>query len=329
MRTHVEYEMPATLSEEHCLYCFRKLASKHSCVRHMVMCSKKNRNSEIVSPPPEKVPPEGKIPEKVPLSPEKVPPFPENVSLTKSDDAPSSIVLKCPDCYKTFSCMYNLKAHKSSCQRVQHPMSCPVCSEICTSKAQKSRHVKKCTAQIIQAPTEYNQCQIQQHTNSHNTITNSNNSIVNNIVLNFGSETKEHITQEQMDSWSQLIRGIGIFKFLEAVHFNPEVKQNHNIRLDNGSKKVLQVFHNDKWVRRAAAEVTELLITNGRDSLLGHYLQSGPIRESDSDSHMIYTDLLNTTMDNKPNVYYKLVRQILCKIVDITEAMMAEEDLAC
>lgn len=164
--------------------------------------------------------------------------------------------------------------------------------------------------------------------NTYNTTHTNNGTIHNHITLNFGSESTGHITEEQMNNWVQLLRGSGIMKYLEAVHFNPEVKQNHNIKLDGGSHKIMKVFHNDTWVRRAATEVTELLIASGRGSLLDHYLQSGPIQEADRDTRTIYTDLLNTTAQDQPNIYYKIAKQILCKIIDLTEAMLREEDLS-
>lgn len=304
-----------------CTFCGRKYANISNCNRHMALCQystcNENARTENVA---------GKA-GNVANEAENVANEAGNVADEAGNVADGSN-LKCPDCYKVFSRMTYLNSHKLLCKKVQDPLMCPKCKILCTSRWDKSRHVAKCNSmELATVPSTANSApSISSSTFNHCTVNmNTNNNNITNIVLNFGSEKTDHITSEQKDTWVKMLRGRGIMKLLEAVHFNPDVPENHNMLLDGNSRKVIKVFQNDAWVRRAFSEVSELLIANSKNALMDHYLNSPPLQEEDKEDRMIYTDLLSTNMDQKPNIYYKLVNQILCKIIDVTESMLSEE----
>ncbi len=346
MKTHAKNENIVADPDTVCKYCLKVYTTKSNCTRHMTLCKSRfvtnDAKAEKVTVEAEKVTVGAEKvtvgAEKVTVEAEKVTLGAEKVTDTTNGDEDGTQSYKCKDCYKTFTRMHRLNEHKATCQKITNPLMCPTCRKICTSKMAKTRHMASCDPTAIVIPPGNNvvaasppaQGQIQtingnNNNNTYNQCTTNVNVTNNNIILNFGNESAEHITKEQKDSWVQMLRGRGIMKFLEAVHFNPEIPQNHNILLDGTSRKVLKVFQNDKWVRRAASEVTDILIANGKNTLLDHYLNSPPLREADKDGHIIYTDLVNTSAESKPNIYYKLVNQIICKIIDVTEAIIEEE----
>lgn len=211
------------------------------------------------------------------------------------------------------------------CTGTESSLQCHKCREIFASRSTKSRHLKICKGK-----QEY---QLAIH-GDHNSIVNTTNNTLNTtnnidtqqnigtqnniVVMNFGNEKIDHITDDMKDRWLKLLNGKGIMKAIENVHFLEDCPENHNIKLDGNDRKILKVFHNDRWTRRATSEITDLLIENGRRMLMERYIES-PVQEEDR-------DILTTDKQKKPNVYYNIVNQILAKVIDITEQFMKDEN---
>jgi hypothetical protein len=150
------------------------------------------------------------------------------------------------------------------------------------------------------------------------------NNIEQVVIMNFGNEKIDHITDEMKDRWLQLLNGRGIMKAIEHVHFLPDRPENHNIILDGKDRKILKVFQNDKWTRRGARDVTDQLIDNGRRMLMERYVES-PIQEQDRETRTIYTDIILTDKRRRPEAYYNVADQIIAQIIDITEQRNSKE----
>jgi hypothetical protein len=56
--------------------------------------------------------------------------------------------LKCYDCDKVFSSIYNLLKHSSICKGVSNVLECHLCHFIFTTPSAKSRHLKLCKSKL-------------------------------------------------------------------------------------------------------------------------------------------------------------------------------------
>ena len=91
----------------------------------------------------------------------------------------------------------------------------------------------------------------------HINITN-NKTINNNLVVNinsFGNENLSHITT---NDYKKFLSGFfpGFIKFIEKIHFDDNVPENHNISITNLKSKYMYIYDNGKW---AVTERNELI----------------------------------------------------------------------
>lgn len=175
----------------------------------------------------------------------------------------------CPKCKKTFNRNFNLERHTLACKGELHPFECHKCHMILSSRTSKSRHMKQCTVGTSSTTIINNNNNTTNNTNSHNTITNNN--VTNNYnILNFGQEDKSHMTDEFVMSIASMKHGHGIMKCIEALHFNPDVPQNQNLRLIEGGKQTdIAVRSNDQWYATDHMRVLPRLLGSTKCYLLG------------------------------------------------------------
>jgi hypothetical protein len=96
-------------------------------------------------------------------------------------------------------------------------------------------------------------------TNSNNT----NNGIINNIqIVQFGKESSELLTKEEI---SKILydRGIdGLLASIEVLHFNNRLPQYKNIRLTNLKSKYIDVHNGIKWIKENQDKVLNDTLEN-------------------------------------------------------------------
>ncbi len=308
-----------------CCFCSMKFSTKYSCRRHMLLYCTKSQNVNICSDKSQNdnifVPKSDKNSQNVYIASQN-----DNVvsPVVNIDTVTETGVNKCEKCYKVFTMSKNLRRHEAVCKGIEHPFQCSKCSKIFSCRQSKSRHEANC--QTLTRTDDKAPIVIQDnHGNVHITNIGQQNNVQNITIVNFGQEKIDHITDDMKDKWLKMLRGSGVIKAIEEVHFNPSVPENHNIMFDGNSRKILKVFENDKWSRRASSEITEILISNGRRMLMERYMDS-PVFVEDRDTRQIYQDILTTDKQQRPDVYYKIVNQIIAKIIDITEEMIKEDE---
>ena len=203
-----------------------------------------------------------------------------NVSLSSSNvSLDSSIVsshdVRCNKCGKYFNKTAVYK-HVKSCSGPLHPLQCHKCLKCLTTRQAKYKHIKICTGiakELIAMPAS-----IVNNNNTNNNVTNNNNITQNNnfyINVNpIGKETLAHLTHgEIMDMALNMVDFSGVRSFLQKVNFNPDVQENHNVRLTNGftngrSKEPLVMMkkENNKWEKTCQTIALQELIK----SMCGH-----------------------------------------------------------
>lgn len=95
-------------------------------------------------------------------------------------------------------------------------------------------------------------------------ITNNNNNIQNNLIVNinsFGNEDLSHITQADYKKYLNTFFK-GFTGFIEKIYFDETVPSNHNICINNIKSPYMYVFENNAWKLKDKSDVIDNLITN-------------------------------------------------------------------
>jgi hypothetical protein len=231
---------------------------------------------------------------------------------------------KCEHCYKTFCRISSLKRHSAVCKDIVDPFQCPKCNKICSSRYAKSRHVATCNEQAIVVAEQTGNTQLAvpsqqaQTINNANTInqTNNNNNITMNIQINnFGSENKSHVTPEFLDACLRNIGSDGVQQYIEKIHLDPEVPENHNVRIKSRKRDQLSVRQKDSWLVRDKNHAIGHMIYNSCIDLGGRYLES-PVKKEDEEIHFQYIIQKLMQIKNKSDLklYSTLLRNIYASI---------------
>ena len=90
-------------------------------------------------------------------------------------------------------------------------------------------------------------------------INNTNNNLIININ-SFGKEDLSHITEAD---YKKYLSGFfpGFIKFIEKVHFDDNVPENHNICISNLKSKYVYVYENNKWIVKEKDDILDNFIT--------------------------------------------------------------------
>ena len=108
--------------------------------------------------------------------------------------------------------------------------------------------------------------------NITNNTNNNNNKIINNsLVVNinsFGNENLSHITN---NDYKKFLSGFfpGFIKFIEKIHFDENVPENHNISITNLKSKYMYIFENGKWTMKEKNELIDHFIAKKYNLLVG------------------------------------------------------------
>ena len=105
---------------------------------------------------------------------------------------------------------------------------------------------------------------IQNITNNNNTINQTNNVIV---INSFGNEDLSHITlQDYKKYFSTYFKGF--INFIEKVHFDDNMPENHNICLTNLKSKDIKVYEGDKWIAKPKTDIIDKFLRKKLNTLI-------------------------------------------------------------
>lgn len=102
--------------------------------------------------------------------------------------------------------------------------------------------------------------------NQQNTNCNNNNTYIN--INNYGKEDVSHITHEEKIVWALEPRQ-GILSYVEKKHFDPNMPQNHNIRLSSMKREELSVLLDGSWQKQPAKPFLHKVLGKAVDTLAG------------------------------------------------------------
>ena len=201
----------------------------------------------------------------------------------------------CDLCQKQLSNKYKLRDHKEKCKGV-HSLQCPICRKEFKYAQSKYKHMKyvKCEPVSPSPPlinttnnNTTNNNTTNNTTNNNNNITNNNNTTINNnnqkqiihqhIQVNaFGNENYDYLLDE-----NQLLKRIlqqkdaFMQKIIEAVHFDKEHPENHNIQMTNLQSKHIMIHDGTKFVKALKEPTFDKLIQKKRNMINGNIEECG------------------------------------------------------
>jgi hypothetical protein len=145
------------------------------------------------------------------------------------------------------------------------PLQCHICHKTFNNRQSKYRHAKKCTeteSVVNSAPvTNTNSTITGDHNNMTNTIDNSvkTDNVVNITINNFGSERTDYITDAMIQKCFECgVRGIETM--LEAVYFNKDHPENHNVKVRSFRNTMVDVFKDQQWIPRGLQDTIERMM---------------------------------------------------------------------
>ena len=128
--------------------------------------------------------------------------------------------------------------------------SCKFCNKSFAQQTNVYRHQKICkqnndceNCKILLARQE----ELLQEIAELRRIQNISTSITINNICDFTNPRLDHISDEILLSCVNDVDN-GLFELIKAVHFNPNVKDNHNIRLKSSKKETVDIYVNGVWI---------------------------------------------------------------------------------
>lgn len=144
----------------------------------------------------------------------------------------------------------------------------------------------------------------------------TNNSITINLN-NFGQKSLHHIN-EQFLTTCLFSCNAGIRNLMKEIHFNPDIPQNHNIRLLSKKQNTLEKFSDGSWHPCDKNNTLDDMIRKGYRILFRH-LDNQPTENCDEDTlrrNEYVNNYLSKIMRRDSNIYYELRRDLYMMILD-------------
>ena len=189
-------------------------------------------------------------------------------------------MITCDKCSKMYSSLitYNNHIRLNRCKIKTNELLCSYCAKKFKSKQWRHKHEIKCKTihenemkKLNDKITELEEMvkSSQSNTNNivnNNIVNNNNNTQVNYFINNYGNEDISHITKRDFLRIFKT-RKMSIPKFIEMLHFNKDVPQNHNVYISNYKDNYALIFSDNKWKIIDKNEILRKLIFDSRDLL--------------------------------------------------------------
>ena len=175
-------------------------------------------------------------------------------------------------CEKILSTLKYLKLHETKCKGV-HSLQCPKCRKEFNTSQAKCKHLKTGCCTVT---NPYYLTTINNHknttTNNNITINNTKQIIHNHISINpFGKENCDYLLDENR-RLKHIIENRAAFmqQLIEAIHFDQEHPENHNILMTNLQSKHIMIHNGIKFVKALKEPTLDKLIREKRKLINGN-----------------------------------------------------------
>lgn len=191
---------------------------------------------------------------------------------------------------------------------------CDQCHKRFASLGSLNRHLKSCDIgpfnfDILVKELKDIKTQIYNLKSQSPSVTYNTQNVNNHIIVNFGHERLDHITNEFL-THCLLEMGNGVNRLIDKIHFDNDVPENMNIRLKSRKSKTLEKYTHDGWISCDANNTLDELFTKGYRILFQHFYN---VKENHDRVKVNESTLQNwflQMMDRKTNAYYKIRRDL-------------------
>jgi hypothetical protein len=168
---------------------------------------------------------------------------------------------KCDICIKQYKSYQSLWNHnKKFHEKIEKPSgyTCKFCNKFFDNRFKKCYHQKNCKNNtLLNNPTE--QPIVDNHkTKIDNTITNGNNNTINTgtinhiTINNYNNDNLEYISEQFKEKlFNNLLKSsehvIPLPKLIENIKFNPNHKENNNVKITSDRSKIGLYYDDNRW----------------------------------------------------------------------------------
>jgi hypothetical protein len=146
----------------------------------------------------------------------------------------------------------------------------------------------------------------------------NNSGVINNIQINmnnFGEENLQHLSCEFLNDCMKRLN-TGMKNLVKHIHFNPNIPENHNIRVLSKKQNLLETFKDGNWHPCDKNNTLDEMIKKGYRILFQHFINN-PDDTSKELTEQI-NDYFRNLMNKDHNIYYNLRRELYVMIMDNT-----------
>lgn len=134
-----------------------------------------------------------------------------------------------------------------------------------------------------------------------------------NIVINpFGKENTSYITADYVNNLINSGPYNSIPKLIKYIHFHPEHKENHNVKIPNKKQSYAQIYNGSKWEYQSKRETIEKMSDRAYAILNKHYIGGN--------QHM--HKFKSNFDDNSPELSKRLIKDIELTILNHQEMIV-------
>jgi len=174
--------------------------------------------------------------------------------------------------------------------KVESKYQCDICQKCFTCRTTLPRHRKTCR--------EKNKELIELRKQTRNV---TNNNITKNISINtFGCENMDYISEDFMED---CLKDCNLPRLFEEIHFNVDHPENHNIRVRNIHKKMLEYFEEGRWIIESRDKILENAIVVCGNKLLETRQNKSEVHE---DVQQNFDRFLNKIENRDDNLFKQL-----------------------
>jgi len=107
---------------------------------------------------------------------------------------------------------------------------------------------------------------------TNNNITNNTINQTNNVIVinSFGKEDLSHITLQDYKKYLNTYFK-GFINYIEKVHFDDNMPENHNICITNLKSKDIKVYDGDKWIAKPKTDIIDKFMRKKLNTLIDKF----------------------------------------------------------
>lgn len=180
----------------------------------------------------------------------------------------------CKICNKNYASSQSLSNHirikHNNLQKINIQNSCKYCNKILSRSDSLTRHIKTCK---IKKEIEKNNL-VNTESKYIKNVTNNNNII--QIINNFNDDNIKHISDKFIINMFKCLENKSNFKIpiprlIENIKFNPNHKENNNVKITNMRSDIGYKYDNNKWKRVDKDELLNELSQIGAEIFMSFY----------------------------------------------------------